>query len=71
MDPNANLTRQRELAAEIIEVGDEGPVDWMKVSHENLVGLAYSATMLAEYVQELDTWLSRGGFRPADWVGSR
>lgn len=54
MDAAEILERQRELAAQIIEMGDAGPGDWADVSHRDLEGLAYLATMLAEGVQELD-----------------
>lgn len=51
MDPNANLKRQRELAAEIID--GYGNRD-----------IADLAAELAELVQALDEWRLKGGFDP-------
>lgn len=54
MDPNANLKRQRELAAEIIDgYGNRDASD-----------IADLAAELAELVQTLDEWRLRGGFDP-------
>lgn len=54
MDPNANLKRQRELAAEIIDgYGNRDASD-----------IADLAAELAELVQALDEWRQNGGFDP-------
>lgn len=55
MDPNANLTEQREIASRILKAGlaDIDPHD---------------ADRLAELVVALDSWLRVGGFMPADWT---
>lgn len=56
MDPNANLSRQRELAAMILYAADAGETNVIELAAE-----------LAEYVQALDEWMTRGGFAPAAW----
>lgn len=56
MDPNATLARIRERAQEILSIraaGDEA--------------LA-AADELAEHVQAMDEWLSKGGFLPQAWA---
>jgi hypothetical protein len=53
MDPNATLTRIRQLQAKIL---DENP--------ESLDNLACE---LAELVRALDEWLLKGGDFPRDW----
>lgn len=59
MDPNANLKRQRELAAEIIDgYGNRDASD-----------IADLAAELAELVQALDEWRLRGGFDPYAQTG--
>lgn len=52
MDPNATLTEIRELAYRIVEERD---------SRES------TYDRLAELVQALDEWITRGGFLPNDW----
>ena len=65
MDPTENLRRQRELAKQIVSIldntGDEG------LSELEELDVIDFANELAELVQGLDQWLSRGGFLPADW----
>lgn len=58
MDPNATLTLIRDLT-DLIEKNEGRP---------NVV--ARLAADLAEAVSNLDQWLSRGGFRPNDWLGA-
>lgn len=54
MDPQANIERQRELAATIIQMEDEGsPEGAMEYGPE-----------LAELVIALDGWRTNGGFDP-------
>jgi hypothetical protein len=56
MDPDANLTEQRQLAnAILIDPGEHQSPE---------------ATRLAELVLALDEWLVRSGFKPADWQAS-
>lgn len=60
MDPDANLTEQRELAREIIKAIDSGkPIDADDLAHD--------ADRLAELVTSLDGWILKGGFLPRDW----
>lgn len=61
MDPDANLAEQRELAAKIIK-----DIDTADPSTINPVD-PDDASRLAELVQALDAWMSRGGFLPAAW----
>jgi hypothetical protein len=61
MDPNQNLKQQRELAAQIIRLRDKD------APHDQIADVADE---LAELVQALDGWLSRGGFLPSEWVKS-
>lgn len=63
MDPIANLARQRTIVAEINELRAEQTED----ARENIdvtVTLAYE---LAELVEALDEWLTKGGFLPTRW----
>jgi hypothetical protein len=60
MDPQANLAEQRSIAARIIErLDNPGRVQPYRLEHD--------AERLAELVQALDEWLTRGGFLPARW----
>ena len=74
MDPDANLKEQRELAEEILKLADgvcgdksiETPKETkMREASEQLI--LYKAEKLAELVQALDQWISRGGFLPRGW----
>jgi len=56
MDPNANLKELLELAQEIREAYDA----------DETISEADSAR-LAELVEALDGWLSKGGFLPGKW----
>lgn len=51
MDPETTLKEMRRLADLILNTPER-----------DIAGLE-----LAEHVQALDGWLTRGGFRPADW----
>lgn len=60
MDPNANIAEQREIAAAMIAIADKpefGGEDGM-TEHTRL------AERLAELVQALDEWRTKGGFDP-------
>lgn len=62
MDPNANLSEMRRIAARILaalDAADEDTGEWMCDPHDT--------ACLAELVEALDGWLSRGGFLPARW----
>jgi len=53
MDPNENLTRQRELATALVE---REPVEWRSATE--------AAEELAGLVLALDEWRRSGGFDP-------
>jgi hypothetical protein len=56
MDPDAALARIRVLAKEILRVPPDTEGE---------------AIELAETIDGLDGWLSRGGFLPTDWSAKR
>lgn len=64
MDPNANLARQREIAAEVMRLWDAATPDG-EVDSDALAHLAFE---LAEHVEALNEWIMRGGYLPADWT---
>lgn len=51
MDPNANLKEQRRIVTRII----------------NGTASASDVERLADLVEALDNWISRGGFLPDSW----
>jgi hypothetical protein len=53
MDPNANLKEMREIAKTILS-GEE-------------YDTGYDAVRLAELVEALDEWITKGGFLPEAW----
>lgn len=55
MDPNATLTRLRELASDI------------STGEYELTDQGLAAAEMAELFDGLDTWLSRRGFLPTEW----
>jgi len=57
MDPNENLREQRRLVRRILDTDD-------------LSSKAGLAVRLAELVEALDEWISRGGFLPAAGGGN-
>jgi len=67
MDPNAALAAIREAQA-IIQphVEDEHWDDDMRYALGD--DLKEAIESLAEHVQALDEWLSKGGFLPHDWL---
>lgn len=60
MDPNANLLRQRAIVREVRHHQDH-PTD----AGEGV--LASLAMELAEHVEALDEWITKGGALPAAW----
>lgn len=56
MDPNANISEQRRIAARVKATRDAGG----EVDGDD-------ADRLAELVDALDIWLARGGFLPDAW----
>jgi len=57
VDPQANLLEQRRLVRRILDTDD-------------LSSKAGLAVRLAELVEALDEWISRGGFLPEAWGGN-
>jgi hypothetical protein len=64
MDPNAALTRLRELMWEL-ECQLPGPDVLRTTPVED------AATEVLDQWQALDAWLSKGGFLPQAWDGNR
>jgi hypothetical protein len=58
MDPDAALNELRELAGRLRDPGPEQVLDDLE-----------DVGRMAELVEALDGWLSRGGFLPAAWQG--
>lgn len=52
MDPNETLAVLRDMTRLVLSGEHSQDID---------------AEEIAEYFQHLDTWLSKGGFLPADW----
>lgn len=63
MDPNENLRRQRDLAAEIVRLNINP--DYSKRARDARV--LEAADELADLVLALDAWLTTGGFLPRAW----
>jgi hypothetical protein len=61
MDPNANLEELRRLAAEILNMTVE------QMGETETGDLMARATRLAELIEALDGWLTKGGFLPSAW----
>jgi len=59
MDVNAALAELRELTAAWERAGSRGP--WSEADADRAIELA----------RDLDQWISRGGFLPADWAAGR
>lgn len=63
VDPNETLRRLREAAAEFVK-RDEADV----VNPADMYALG---SQVVDAAADLDEWLSRGGFLPADWARGR
>ena len=70
MDPNANVEEQRSLAAGILKLVDEhlDDIEDDELAEDVNLEFVYKVGRLAELVQALDGWLSKGGFLPASWA---
>ena len=66
MDPNKNLQEQLRIAADILELIPEGEVNEGQ-SRMSLNELVTAAERLAELVEVMNGWLSKGGFLPGKW----
>lgn len=62
MDPNANLEEQLELVARLLYEEAEDDID-----EDYLQDRADMAIRLAELVEALNGWITRGGFLPRAW----
>lgn len=70
MDPTANLREQLVLSARIRTQDDllcADPPPGAVVTHELSERIAEDASRLAELVEALDVWISKGGFLPLTW----
>lgn len=56
MDPNANLAEQKRIARRLLALD------------RPLVEIAADASRLAELVEALDEWITKGGFLPSAWT---
>lgn len=65
MDPDANLARQLEISNEISNIWagltDHGGQEEMEQATSDL------GIELAELVEALNRWITRGGFLPKEW----
>jgi hypothetical protein len=64
VDPQANIARQRELAANIVGIIDQHTSDEGDLPDGFAQRVADNANELAELVQALDEWRLKGGFDP-------
>jgi hypothetical protein len=64
MDPIANLHEQRALAAQLLRPLDFDVEDLRPEDYDLVGGRLADANRLAELVQALDEWRSKGGFDP-------
>jgi len=55
MDPDTNLTEQRQLAKDIL------------IDDDNLLSTVDLGQRLADLVQALDEWICKGGALPKAW----
>lgn len=66
MDPDETLRIMRDRYRDVIAL-----IDVSAETHSVDTGdLIAAAGELAEHAEALDGWLSKSGFRPADWQGS-
>jgi hypothetical protein len=65
MDPDANLTEQLDLAADLLRLHESryGTDEGTPPTEAELI----DAARLAELVQALDAWLTGGGCLPQRW----
>jgi hypothetical protein len=70
MDPNANLTEQRRIVAEIIAIQDSAN-DAGEITEASLDRQSELGVRLADLAEALDQWLAGGGFLPDAWNRGR
>jgi len=68
MDPEKTLADLRELSQAIVNEHDNPADDLGSLSMDQYITIAGLASDLAESVQAIDAWLSRGGFLPKLWT---
>lgn len=61
MDPDANLKEQLSLIRRFLDL------EVNKLTGPEMGSLVYDACRLAELVEALDGWITRGGFVPERW----
>lgn len=66
MDPNANLQEQLELVAKVFAAIPEGQAN-AGLPQMSVGDMTATAERLAELIEALDGWLSKGGFLPRRW----
>lgn len=66
MDPDANLLETLRLVNRILEATDACDLD-----NEDPVYNPRDVLRLAELVEALDGWMSKGNFLPAKWSAKR
>ena len=71
MDPDANLREQRAIAVDVMAIWDNSDAETCGFTEEQQGELTEHAIRLAELVQALDQWISRGGFLPQPWQNLR
>lgn len=65
MDPDQTLKEMREHGAEILRIFDTCPNGHL--DEDDLQTVADEAEQLADGLRNLDTWILKGGFLPAEW----
>lgn len=68
MDPDENLKQILRLSESIATVGDARCIEPYGVKDEVLAHEEEEAEELAEYVRNLDDWITKGGFLPKRWA---
>jgi hypothetical protein len=71
MDPNTNLTTQLEKARAILRAADTCADVNGNLTHAEAEHMANLAVELAEHVEALNQWITRGGFYPLAWENGR
>ena len=67
MDPDANLRAQRVICRALVRCDDRRDPITGALRHEDVEEYQRDASNLAELVQALDLWLSKGGSLPRPW----